>query len=77
MISHLELYVYLGSPVSNSTMKKQVANHAVTKQCHTRKFSSFLAKNYDAPFVVKKIVWESAISSAILYSCETLIHRRS
>ncbi len=57
--------------VSNSTMKKQVANHAASKQCHIRRFSSFLAKNCDAPFVVKKVVWECALSIAILYSCET------
>ncbi len=52
-------------------MKKEVANHATTKQCHIRTFSSFLAKNYGAPFVVKNVVRESALSIAILYSCET------
>ncbi len=52
-------------------MKKQVANHAATEQCHIRKISSFLAKNCDAPFEVKNVVWESALPSAILYSCET------
>ncbi len=36
-----------------------------------RKFSSFLAKNYDAPFVVKKVIWQNTLSSATLYSCET------
>ncbi len=66
VISYRDLFVYLGSP-----MKKQVANHAATKQCHIRKFSSFLAKNFDSPFVVKKVVWESALSTAILYSFET------
>ncbi len=40
-ISYQDLYVYLGSQVSNSAMKKQLANHAATKQCHIRKFSSF------------------------------------
>ncbi len=52
-------------------MTKQVANHTATKQCHIRKFSSFLAKKCDAPFVVENVVWESALSSAILYSYET------
>ncbi len=68
-ISYQDLYVYLGSPVSHSTMKKQVANHAATK--HIRKLSSILAKNHDAQFALKKVIWESAISSAILCSCET------
>ncbi len=59
VISYQDLYVYLGSPISNSNTKKQVANHAATKQCYIRKFRSFLAKNCDAPFVMKKVVWES------------------
>ncbi len=31
VISYQDLYVYLGSPISNSTMTKQVANHSATK----------------------------------------------
>ncbi len=38
-------------------MKKQLASHAATKQCHIKKFSSFLARNCDALFVMKKVVW--------------------
>lgn len=37
---------------------------------HIRKFSSFLRKNRDAPFSVKKLAWESGVKSAILYGCE-------
>ena len=41
------------------------------KQCHVRKFVSFLSKNFDAPFKVKQTVWQSCVNSAILYSCES------
>ncbi len=71
VMSYQDLYIYLGSPISNSTIKKQVINHAVTNQFHIRKISSLLAKNCDASFVVKKVVWESPLFTAILYSCET------
>ena len=32
---------------------------------------SFISKNYDAPFSVKKLVWRSALLSSIMFSCET------
>ncbi len=65
VMSYQDLYIYLGSPISNSTIKKQVINHAVTNQFHIRKISSLLAKNCDASFVVKKVVWESPLFTAI------------
>lgn len=71
VISYQDVYTYLGTPISNSSMQKQVAQHAGSKQSHVRKFASFLARNCDAPFVVKRAVWESCLSSSILYSCES------
>ena len=71
VITYMNIYHYLGTPVSNNPMSKQVADHAQGKQCHVRKFFSFLAKNSDALFEIKKKVWESALTSTILYSCET------
>ena len=41
------------------------------KASHVMKFTSFLTKNNEAPFSVKKAVWQSALNSAIFYSCET------
>ena len=70
-IEHTGSYTYLGTPISNKPMKQQIVDHLASKQNHTRKFLSFLSKNYDAPFSVKKTVWESAMMSAILYSAET------
>ncbi len=70
-ILYTDAYVYLGSPTSNTPMQKQVADHMSQKKCHVRKFSSFLQKNSDAPYSIKKLVWNSTVSSAVMYSCES------
>ena len=41
------------------------------KHSHLLKFMSFLYKNSDAPFSVKETVWQSALTSSIMYGCET------
>jgi hypothetical protein len=71
VISHTNMYVYLGTPISPSSIKQQVDDHLKSKIGHVFKFASFLAKNSDAPFTVKKAVWESALKSSIFYSSET------
>ncbi|KAF0287431.1 Aladin [Amphibalanus amphitrite] len=48
-----------------------VSEQMELKQCQVRKFRSFLRKNNEAPFTVKKAVWDSALNASILYSCET------
>ncbi len=45
--------------------------HLKAKAGHVLKFISFLTKNNDAPYHIKKTVWESALQSALFYSCET------
>ena len=70
-IKHTDSYVYLGSPISNAPIQTQIGKQIASKQCHARKFRSFLRKNSEAPFAVKKAVWKSALISSILYSCET------
>ena len=45
-----------------------IVSHVTT---HVQKFISFCAKNADAPYKIKHLVWESAMNSAILYSCES------
>ncbi|KAF0310442.1 4-hydroxybenzoate polyprenyltransferase, mitochondrial [Amphibalanus amphitrite] len=70
-IQHTRSYVYLGSPISNASIHKQVSEQMELKQCQVRKFRSFLRKNNEAPFTVKKAVWDSALNASILYSCET------
>ena len=68
---HGQIYIYLGSPITEGSIKDHVKKHIEFKRTHIRKFSSFLRKNRDAPFSVKKLVWESALNSAVLYSCES------
>ena len=65
-------YTYLGviftqDGKSDSTVREHVRN----KQCHIIKFLSFLSKNPDAPFSVKKTVFEAAILSTLLYGCDS------
>ena len=71
IVSHTKDYMYLGTPVSSDPIAKQVKAHLKMKAGHTLKFHSFLAKNCEAPFAVKKTVWNSALKAAIFYSCET------
>ena len=71
VIQHADSYVYLGSPILNASINKQVCEHTELKQCQVRKFRSFLRKNSEAPFAVKKAVWDSALNASLLYSCET------
>jgi hypothetical protein len=70
-ISHTATYTYLGARIENSSIVKQVSQHMNVKQAHTRKFTSFMTKNSDAPYSIKLKVWNSAMNAAILYSSET------
>jgi hypothetical protein len=58
IIAYTDEYVYLGSPISNAPVPKQVASHIEKKQSHVRKFSAFVSKNEDAPYTIKKTVWK-------------------
>jgi hypothetical protein len=70
-LSHTNEYIYLGTPISNTPTSRQVLAHIQNKEAQAFKFSSFLRKNSDAPFNVKKAVWNSALMSSILYCCES------
>ena len=45
--------------------------HLAAKQAHVLKFISFVSKNVDFPFWVKKTVFNAALMSSILYGCES------
>ena len=64
-------YVYLGAKMSDSRIPAQIADHMSDKFCNLLKFTSFLRKNSDAPFQVKEKVWNSCLTSSIMYGCET------
>ena len=70
-IGYTDEYVYLGTPIKNASLITQVKAHIDLKRGHLIKFSSFLKKNAEAPFSVKELVFKSALSSAVLYGCES------
>ena len=64
-------YTYLETKISNSTCAAQARSHVSSKANHILKFNSFLSKNSDAPYSVKKTVMNSAVKSALVYSSES------
>jgi hypothetical protein len=70
-ISVCQSYTYLGTPISNAHIRKQILAHIDANMPHVNKFSSFVSKNNEAPFTIKHKVWEAAMMSAIMYSCES------
>ncbi len=55
---------YLGSILL--AVSSAVASHASCKTAHVLKFASFLEKNGDVPFYVKRRVSDAAVMSAVL-----------
>lgn len=73
-IESCERYVYLGSPfTSDGSISSAIKVHAQSRMCHALKFISFLSKNNDIPFLVKRKVFNAALLSTILYGCESWI----
>ena len=64
-------YIYLGNTIMNAPIHNQVEDHLRSHTKSLRKFQSFLSKNSDAPFCVKRKVWSAAFNSAIFYGSET------
>ena len=55
-------------------MSSAVKEHSAAKLCHVLKYVSFITKNNDLPFVVKRRVFEAALMSAVLYGCESWVN---
>ena len=74
-INYCKQYIYLGSPFTDdgnpSTAIKIQANN---KMCHALKFISFVNKNNDVPFIIKKKIFDAALMSAMLYGCESWLN---
>ena len=65
-------YVYLGSPfTSDGSTSTSIKEHANMKMCHVLKFVSFLKKNNDVTYTIKKRIFDAAFVSTILYGCES------
>ena len=72
VIQHADHYVYLGGHFTadgkmTTVMKRQ--SDACAK--HVNKFAAFMSKNRNMPFSLKRKVFTAALSSAMLYSCES------
>ncbi len=42
--------------------------------CHVLKFISFVNRNNDIPFFIKKKIFDAAITTSVLYGCESLLN---
>ena len=72
IVDSCKQYIYLGSIfTADGSIASSVKAHAQSKVAHVIKFVSFLNKNRDIPFVVKKRVFDAALMSAVLYGCES------
>ena len=71
-IRYSNKYCYLGAWFTDDGRPVSVLNlrEAANEAC-VNKFAVFCAVNTEMPFVVKRKVFEAAVSSALLYSCET------
>ena len=73
-VKHCKSYTYLGVIVTeNGSATSSLKAHVDDKKKHLNRLQIFLSRNYDAPFFVKKKVFDAAFSSAILYGCESWI----
>ena len=71
IINYVNQYIYLGSPFTDDgSPSTAIKIHASNKLCHALKFISFVNKNNDIPFLIKKKVFDAALMSAILYGSE-------
>ena len=71
-IEKCEKYVYLGSIFTyDGSVSSAVRAHALMKMPHVLKFIAFIKKNNDIPFIVKKRVFDAALTSSLVYGCES------
>ena len=72
VVDKCQKYIYLGSPfTADGSTASSVKAHAKAKIPHVLKYVSFLRKNNDIPFIVKRRVLDAALMSTLLYGCES------
>ena len=65
-------YTYLGAVITqDASIVTSVKAQCEAKRAHIVKFEAYVRKNASMPFPGKKKVFDAALTSAILYSCET------
>ena len=71
-VKYCKSYTYLGAPITdNGSYLTMIDIHSKDKLKHTIKFYTFLNRNPDVPFSMKKQVAYACVLSSILYGCET------
>ena len=72
VVEWCDRYTYLGSVFTcDGSLASAIQAHAQAKMCHVLKYVSFLQKNNDIPFYVKKRMFDAAMISTVLYGCES------
>lgn len=71
VVENCESYIYLGSPFTqDGKIQTAVKIQGKMKACHVLKYQSFIKKNCDFPFSVKKTVLDAALLTSVFYGCE-------
>ena len=71
-ISYSTQYLYLGAWFTDSgKMSDIIQLHEKSNQATVNKFSIFCAANTQMPFIYKKLVFDAAVTSSLLYSAES------
>ena len=74
-VKHCDKYIYLGSPfTSDGSLATAIKTHTHEKMAHFNKFTAFLHKNNELPFIIKKRVFDACLVSALLYGCESWLN---
>ena len=77
-VSHCLEYTYLGAIfTSDGKIDSSVKKHAVSRSNCINKFIRFLDKNKNAPYLVKKRVFDACVMSSLLYGCEAWLSDKS
>ena len=71
-VKYCDSYIYLGAPITDNGSYLTMMNiHAKEKLKHTIKYYTFLNRNPEVPYSMKKRVAEACVLSSILYGAET------
>ena len=71
-ICYFPKYLYLGAWFTDSgKMSDIISLHEKSNQATVNKFSIFCAANTQMPFIYKKLVFDAAVTSSLLYSAES------
>ena len=73
-IDYCDNCIYLGCPFTDDGSSSTAVKLHANKMCHVLKFISFVNRNNDIPFSVKKKVLDAAVTTSVLYGCESWLN---